>query len=88
MIYHLPEFKIFMDDRFELYPEAWTSDYVDCFWYHPERFDGWAERFGFKLALLQADETPTVLHRYVAAHPDRWREVARAERAVLYRRVE
>ncbi|MFO0847919.1 MAG: hypothetical protein U0871_05055 [Gemmataceae bacterium] len=49
--------------------------------YHPERFDGQAERFGFKLALLQADETPTVLHRYVAVTRP-LAEVARAERAV------
>jgi hypothetical protein len=84
LIYHLPELKIFMDDRFELYPEQWTADYVDCFWYHPERFDEWADRFGFRLVLLQADPEPTVVHKYVAARPDRWREVARADRAVLY----
>jgi hypothetical protein len=86
LIYHAPQLKIFMDDRFEQYGEGWTREYVDAIWRHPERFDAWDARWGFGLALVATADTPTPLDQHLAARPDRWEEVARQPAAVLYRR--
>ncbi len=56
LIYHVPELKIFMDDRFELYGDAWTRDYVDMIWYHPERIEEFVDRYGLELALIVTSE--------------------------------
>lgn len=86
LIYHLPEVKIFMDDRFELYGESWTKDYVDAYWHHPERIDEWADRYGLEMALVVTQAEPTPMDRYLSASP-RWVEVGRTECAALFRRV-
>ena len=85
LLWHFPGRRIFMDDRFEQYGEAWTRDYVDAIWHHPERFDEWDRRWHFGLALVATDPVPTPLDRFLAGKPG-WVEVARQPNAVLFRR--
>jgi hypothetical protein len=86
MIYHVPELKIFMDDRFELYGDEWTSEYVDGIWFHPEKFDGWVDRYKLDVALVVTGKEPSPLDGYLSRPDSGWREVSRTSTAVLFRR--
>lgn len=87
LIYHVPELKIFMDDRFELYRDDWTRDYVDTIWYNPQRFDRWAEEYQFDRALVVTNEKePPPLDVYLSRPGSGWTEIGRTKCAVLYRR--
>ena len=89
MIWFHPDQKVFMDDRCELYGDDWMWEYVQAITKHPERIEGWADRWGFDRALVQCDaKKPLKLESYLAASP-RWREVpgGRGKRAVLFERV-
>ena len=92
LIYHTPTLKIFMDDRCELYGDAWIKEYSDTLGKEPEQlgptFERWAAEYGFERAIVYSDpdEKPP-LERYLLAHPEKWREVARAKRAVIFERV-
>jgi hypothetical protein len=86
LIYHLPGMKVYMDDRFELYGDAWTADYVDMIWYHPERIEWVMDRYGLELALIVTGDERTQLDLYFSGS-DRWAELGRTKTAVLFRRV-
>jgi hypothetical protein len=85
LIYHVPELKIFMDDRFELYSEEWTREYIEMYWYHPERIEEYADRYGLDLAVVVTGPERSKLDEYLATS-GRWTEVERAHCAVIYRR--
>ena len=85
-IYHHPKWKSFMDDRFELFGDAWTSAYVDMLWDHPERIEEYADLYGCTHALVATDPEQPPLDAYLSKSP-RWQEVARSIRTVFYRRV-
>lgn len=86
LIYHVPELKIFMDDRFELYGDDWTREYADTYWSAPERVEEYMDRYDLELALVVTGPDGMPLDTYLSASP-RWREIGRAECAVLYRRL-
>lgn len=86
LIYHLPDMKIYMDDRFELYGDAWTTDYVDMIWYHPERIEDVMDRYGLEVALVVTGDERTQLDHYLSGS-DRWTEQGRTKTAVLFRRT-
>ncbi|HJZ55225.1 MAG TPA: hypothetical protein VKE74_09715, partial [Gemmataceae bacterium] len=94
LIYHTPTLKIFMDDRCELYGDAWIREYSDTLGLPPEElgpvFERWADDFRFDRAVVmtkpEGEEKPS-LERYLLDHPDRWREVARGKRAAVFERV-
>lgn len=95
LIYHTPSLKIFMDDRCELYGDDEIRYYSDTLGMPPEqlgpRFEEWAARLHFDRALVmtqpdQAKEKPP-LERYLLGSPEKWREVARGKRAVIFERV-
>lgn len=94
LIYHTPTLKIFMDDRCELYGDAWIRTYSDTLGKPPEElgptFEQWAEQYGFQRALVMTEpegkEKPS-LERYLLSSPAKWREVARGKRAVIFERV-
>jgi hypothetical protein len=81
--YSTPGLRVFIDDRCELYGDQRLEDYVDAFRNHPERIEEWADRYGFDLALVQADEGFDPYLRTVSG----WIEVRRTKTAALYRRV-
>src|SRR5439155_27297528 len=66
LIYHAPELKIFMDDRFELCGDDWLRAYADAMDRHPERIDAWADEYGFRAALVTvSDDEPTPAEKYL-----------------------
>jgi len=99
LIYFAPSLKIFMDDRCELYGDDMLQEYVDAIRSPPEEFgatfEGWRERWGFERVIITSnppDETKpnggkSSREVYFLSHPERWREVARGERAVMFERV-
>jgi hypothetical protein len=94
LIYHAPGLKVFMDDRCELYGDAWIEAYSDTLGLPPAElgpeFERWAEKYRFDRALVMTSppgqEKPSI-ERYLSASPGRWREVARGKRAVMFERV-
>jgi hypothetical protein len=94
LIYHVPKAKVFMDDRCELYGDDWLRSYSDAMGLPPDElgpvFEGWAAGFHFDHAFVMTNppekEKPSI-ERYLLDHPEKWREVARGKRAVLFERV-
>jgi len=95
LIYHTPSLKIFMDDRCELYGDDEIRYYSDTLGMPPEqlgpRFEEWAARLHFDRAVVMTQPEPgkekPPLERYLLGSPERWREVARGKRAVIFERV-
>jgi hypothetical protein len=94
LIYHAPSLKIFMDDRCELYGDAWIKAYADTLSLPPDRLgpvfeqlaDGW--RFDRAFVMTNpADPEKPPLEQYLLSAPAKWKEVARAQRAVVFERV-
>ena len=83
--YH-PSHKIFMDDRFELYGDAWLRDYVEAATDHPERVEAWCDRYSCTHALVGVESAATPFDAYLS-NSRCWVEVARGRGAVLFRRV-
>ncbi len=78
LIYHAPNLRIFMDDRCELYRDAWLEWYVESMEQHPERIDQWREQYGFERALVAVDSP---MEQYL--RDQGWQEVASSTPAVL-----
>jgi hypothetical protein len=88
LIFFTPSLKVFMDDRCELYGDEGMTDYVDLANDHPERINEWAAKAPFDRALVQCDteREPAAMDRYLRTS-ERWKEVMRGQKAVLYERV-
>ncbi len=94
LIYHAPRLKIFMDDRCELYGDDWIKGYADTLGLPPSElgavFEGWTVHYQFERALVMTNppekEKPSI-ERYLLGKPEKWREVARGKRAVMFERI-
>ncbi|HEV3436598.1 MAG TPA: hypothetical protein VG122_04525 [Gemmata sp.] len=94
LIYHAPSLKIFMDDRCELYGDDWIKGYADTLGLPPGElgvvFEHWATDYQFDRALVMTNppekEKPSI-ERYLLGNPQKWREVARGKRAVMFERI-
>jgi hypothetical protein len=84
LIWHAPNRKIFMDDRFELCGDAWLDDYVRVVNDEPQRFDDWQKQYGFEWALIATPE-PKALANHLRSHMD-WQVVHEGRNALLLRR--
>jgi hypothetical protein len=82
LIYYTPGFRVFIDDRCELYGDARLLDYAAAMLTTPERIERWAEEYGFELALVRPG---TNLDRYLGGAPG-WVSVRRTAGASLYRK--
>jgi hypothetical protein len=82
LIYFTPDLRVFIDDRCELYGDAWLLDYADAVLHHPARIESWAEEYGFECALVQPG---TAVDEYLAGAAG-WAVERRTDTAVLYRR--
>jgi hypothetical protein len=80
LIYFTPELRIFMDDRCELYGDAWMEAYVDMMQRHPERIEEYRAKYGFTRALVAVNSP---MDRYLG-NSSHWMEVSRGQTAVLY----
>jgi hypothetical protein len=83
LIYSAPEFRVFIDDRCELYGDSMLEAYADAAFRHPERIDQWAREYGFDLALVRIGSR---FDGYLARAAG-WSVAARGATAILYRRV-
>jgi hypothetical protein len=88
LIWHAPELKIFMDDRFELCGDDWLRAYADAINFFPDRIDAWADEYGFRAAVVSVgtDDEPTPAEKYLTASP-RWKLVAKGKAAAFFVRV-
>jgi hypothetical protein len=82
LIYYTPDLRVFIDDRCELYGDAWLVHYADALVHHPGRIDDWADEYGFDRALVQRDSG---FDRYLR-DSSRWTVVGRTQTAALYQR--
>jgi hypothetical protein len=65
LIYHVPDLKIFMDDRFEQYSDDWVRGYIDVYWNRPEGIEAYADKYGLDLAVVVTGPEPTVPDEYL-----------------------
>jgi hypothetical protein len=88
LIWHAPELKIFMDDRFELCGDDWLYAYADAINFHPERIDAWADEYGFRAAVVTVgtEDEPSAAEKYLT-ESKRWKLVARGKAAAFFVRV-
>jgi len=80
VIYHLPQMRVFVDDRCELYGNQSLHDYAEAERSQPERLSEWQKRWGFKLVLT---ENGSQFDRYLQGREE-WKELRRGASAVLY----
>lgn len=83
LIYSTPRFRVFIDDRCELYRDAGLLNYVEARERHPERIEEWADQFGFELALT---ESGSGFDEYLKRTTG-WRVVRRSAAGTLFRRA-
>ena len=82
MIYHTPRFKVFIDDRCELYGDDWLLRYSEAMFREPERIDQWHELYNFPYALVARG---SAFDRYLR-HASKWVVVKKTDVAMLYKR--
>ncbi len=95
LIYHAPTLRIFMDDRCELYGDDWIKSYSDALGLPPAQlgivFEQWETRYRFERAFVMTNppgQDKPSLERYLLSRPEKWREVARGKRAVMFEKVQ
>ncbi len=81
LIYHVPEARLYIDDRCELHGDAGLRRYLDLH-RNPQRFAGLAEYEQIHLALVDRDSP---IADYLALHPD-WLTLHRDSTACLFQR--
>jgi hypothetical protein len=84
LIYYTPGFRVFIDDRCELYGDDDLMAYAVALRSDPGQIDRWADRYGFNLALTRAGSSFDTHLRDEKS----WTLVAQTETATLFRRVE
>ncbi len=80
LIYHTPCFRVFIDDRCELYGDDFLFRYVKA---ERSDFETWTKQYHFNIALLK---TGSNYRKYFDDNPD-WLVVKRGRAAVLYRKI-
>jgi hypothetical protein len=83
LLYHTPGYRVFIDDRCELYGDERLLSYAGVMRTAPAVIDRWSEEYGFKLALVRPG---TAVERYLREAPG-WACVREAAGAALYRRT-
>jgi hypothetical protein len=81
LIYYTPGIKVFIDDRCELYGDAWLTQFSNAMRLNPDRIDRWQEAYDFHYALV-ASGTSFDHH---LARSRRWMLLKRTDMAALYR---
>lgn len=88
LIYHAPGYKVFVDDRCELFGDDWLIEFVKADEANTaEAMSRWQQRFGrFDFALTTTAEREQGYDWYFRRAPD-WQLVRQTDTATLYRRV-
>ena len=79
LIYHTPGFRVFIDDRCELYGDEFMVKYIKA---DGSDFETWTKTYRYDLALLSPDSN---YRKYFEGNPD-WRVVKSGPSAVLYQK--
>ena len=79
LMYHTPGFRVFIDDRCELYGDKFIIKYVKA---DRSDYEAWEKFYRFDLALLAPDSD---YKKYFEGNPD-WRVIKRCRAAVLYQK--
>ena len=79
LMYHTPGFRVFIDDRCELYGDKLMIKYVKA---DRSDYEAWEKIYRFDLALLSTNSN---YGKYFEGNPD-WRVIKRCRAAVLYQR--
>jgi hypothetical protein len=82
LIYYTPGFRVFIDDRCELYGDERLVAYIRAMLQDQAPINRWAEEYGFSLALVQSN---SYMQRYLQGNPG-WVLVRQTAQAALYRR--
>jgi hypothetical protein len=84
LIYHTPGFRVFVDDRCELYGDQWLKQYVQAEWEETgKQIKEWEEQqMCFDFALTRTGSGFDEFFR----HSEKWTLVQETESATLYRR--
>ena len=82
LIYHTPALKVFIDDRWEVYGDAWVEQFDHARTVEPARVDGWLDEYRVDYALVA---TGSAFDRQIAARPG-WSPIARCPTAAFYGR--
>jgi hypothetical protein len=80
LMFHTPRLQTFIDDRCELFGDAFLREYAHAERNAPQQIDIWQRQYGFQYALVRSGSP---LDAYLATHPQ-WQLVRRAS-AALYR---
>ncbi|OWK46674.1 hypothetical protein [Fimbriiglobus ruber] len=85
LIYHTPGYRVFVDDRCELFGDDWLVRFVEAGGHEPTaEMAEWQEKYGpFRFALTR---TGTYFDQYFAARKDEWEVVSETPTANFYRR--
>jgi hypothetical protein len=83
LIYSTPNWKVFIDDRCELYGDRWLERNAEAYYEHPEQIEAWADEYGFDRALVIPDSK---FDQYLQKAPG-WAMIQQTPGAVLYRRA-
>jgi len=88
VIAYAPHLRVFIDDRCELYGDAFIREYFEAERDDPARLEEWAKAYGFRHALVRSDseQNPSAFDRYLHDAPG-WEVVEQTPGATLYRRV-
>jgi len=82
LIFHTPQLRIFIDDRFELYGSDFIVDYLNTVYVDPERIEAWSQEYGFNYALVERN---TPLDRFLR-RSENWTAIKHGSAASLYHR--
>ena len=87
VVAYAPDLRVFIDDRCELYGDAFIREYFEAERDDPARLEHWADRFGFQLALVRTDseQKPSPFDRHL--RKSNWEVVNKTAAATLYRRL-
>jgi hypothetical protein len=82
LIYYTPGLKVFIDDRCELYGDAWLASFSEAMRQDPGRIDRWLKAYDFQYALVVSG---SAFDRHLGKAPE-WAMVTRTGVATFYRR--
>jgi hypothetical protein len=82
LIRYAPNARVYVDDRCELYGDAFLRDYFEAQRDHPQQINAWARQYDFDWALVEPESG---FNTYLGASGD-WTTVCKTDGGVLYRR--
>jgi hypothetical protein len=82
VIFYAPQLRVFIDDRCELYGDAFLLEYDRAARLAPETIERWRRQYGFESALVL---TGSAFDAYLKNPNSHWKMVAQAPAATLYR---